>query len=449
MRRMDQSRRRPFARPLSNPRFVLALWGLVGLVGWSGVVLLGATLLASTPPKAGFDLELLLAAGRRVAAGLSPYDPSLTAGAGLTAENLFYSYPPPVAQALALVAGVPSAMMLFAWGLGATIALALVARALARRFDPTRPASAIVIPTLALAPFLFPFTVAILFGNLDAWFPALYGSILLGALAGGRVGWAGAGFAFALAAATKIHPASLGLWFLVRGWRTGRSIRMPGPWFGLAFAVGTVAFIAAISIAVGSVGPWRDYLGIVRAASSAELLDTRNIGPAAQIAILSGGSESLVRLIQIPVTALAVMVTIWSAWSRRDAVESLAWASMVSLVTLPVSWFHYPVVVVPFAVAALARERARLGTTNVRRMLALAAVVAGAAVLAPVVIWAAVGLVLLAVGRQTETLAGRDLPQAGWSLARSDMMKPHGSTRRGPERQATRGARHKGTSRRE
>jgi len=51
-----------------------------GIIGWLGLLWIGATLYAATPPKAGFDLELLLRAGRDVAAGRSPYDPALVAG---------------------------------------------------------------------------------------------------------------------------------------------------------------------------------------------------------------------------------------------------------------------------------------------------------------------------------------------------------------------------------
>ena len=63
---------------------------------------------AQTPPGAGFDLELLLTGGRRVAAGLSPYEPAMLAGQSVGITTLFYSYPPLVAQAFAPFAAVPS-----------------------------------------------------------------------------------------------------------------------------------------------------------------------------------------------------------------------------------------------------------------------------------------------------------------------------------------------------
>ena len=203
---MPSERTRSLLRPLANPRFRSLLWALLGFSGWGGLLAIGVRLFASTPPRAGFDLELLLEAGRRVAAGQSPYGPIPLAGRAIQAESLFYSYPPPVAQAMSLFAGLPSWAMLLAWGLAATIGMALVVRLLERR---VRSGSSIVLPLLALVPYIFPFAVAILFGNLDAWFPVLYGLLLLGVLRGGRGGWAGAGIVLALATLSKLHPVSL------------------------------------------------------------------------------------------------------------------------------------------------------------------------------------------------------------------------------------------------
>ena len=90
-------------------------------IGWS--------LWQSTPPQAGFDLSLLLDGARRVLAGQSPYDPAMLAGTSPDATSLFYSYPPPVAQAMTLLAWLPDGVVLVLWGLGATAGLALVAAA--------------------------------------------------------------------------------------------------------------------------------------------------------------------------------------------------------------------------------------------------------------------------------------------------------------------------------
>src|SRR5712691_6456296 len=110
--------------PLGRPaRSAAPIWVIVGIAGWTGVVALGMRLYDSVPPRAGFDLEVLLAAGRRVAHGLSPYEPAMLAGQAPSAEDLFYSYPPPVAQYLSLFARVPSTLMLIVWGLAAAVGL--------------------------------------------------------------------------------------------------------------------------------------------------------------------------------------------------------------------------------------------------------------------------------------------------------------------------------------
>jgi hypothetical protein len=164
-----------------------------------------------------------------------------------------------------------------------------------------------------------------------------------------------------------------------------------------------VAVVVGLSLLVGGVGPWRDYLDVVRAGTGAELIDPRNIGPAAQIAGLVGGgtadAEQLARVLHVGVLVAALVATAWAALAREDPVESLAWASVASLVTLPVSWFHYPVALIPFAVAAWARAR---GTPNARPTTAFlgAALAASALSIAlPVSLWVAVALVLVAVRR--------------------------------------------------
>src|SRR6185503_8838505 len=98
-------------------------WAIAAALGWTGVAALAAQLYAMVPPRAGFDLELLLVAGRRVAAGASPYEPSMLAGQKPAAVDLFYAYPPPVAQYLSLFARVPSPLMLIALAIAAVAGL--------------------------------------------------------------------------------------------------------------------------------------------------------------------------------------------------------------------------------------------------------------------------------------------------------------------------------------
>jgi hypothetical protein len=90
-------------------------------------------------------------------------------------------------------------------------------------------------------------------------------------------------------------------------------------------------------------------------------------------------------------------------------VESLALAAVASLVTLPVTWFHYPVALIPFAVAAVARSQAASTAIRRRTRVLIAAAVGVTVVaigLAPLV-WLAVALVLVAVRLSRPTAATR------------------------------------------
>ena len=91
-------------------------------------------------------------------------------------------------------------------------------------FAPDRSRGFLVVPVVALAPLFLPYSVALLFGNLDALFPLAYGLVLLAAVA--PVGSCGqrdrvdGGVALALATIIKVAPGVLGGWFVAR-WLRG------------------------------------------------------------------------------------------------------------------------------------------------------------------------------------------------------------------------------------
>jgi hypothetical protein len=376
---------------------------LVGALGWIGLVWLGARMFTTTPPTAAFDLELLLRAGRDVAAGRSPYDPAIVAGTAPVAERLFYSYPPVVAQVLSVVAGIPSNVAFVAWTAAAVAGWVVVAAAIARRLAPRIASASVPWLAAAVTPLLFPFAIGLLFGNLDAFFPALYGLILLGFLPGppsGTRAGAGAGAGVAAGAATaaaalaKLHPGSFGLWLAVRAIDDRRARRV------LVAAVAAGLAILAVSIAT-ALPLWRDYLAVVRAGSGADLVDPRNAGPAAQIALLVGGggsaAEGLARTLQVPVALVALGVTAAVARRLADPLESLAWAAVASLVILPVTWYHYPAALLPFGVAALLRSRGGADGRTVGALIVGAALVSALAIAWLPLLYVAVALLLAGV----------------------------------------------------
>jgi hypothetical protein len=302
---------------------------------------------------------------------------------------------------MSLVAGLPFPAIFAAWTAGAVAALWLVAGRLGRG------GRAVAWPALALAPYVYPLAVALLIGNVNAWFPAAFGMVLVAILAVGRGSLVAGGAALAVAAVVKLHPASLGLWLLVRGVRNVRS-GGPGRALKVLAVAGAVGLgVLAISLAIGGLAPWADYLAFLRGSSgSADLVSPLNVGPASQLALLLDLPDASARALQVAITAAAVVGTAVAAWVLEDPVESFAWATVASLVVLPVTWFHYPVALLPVALAAASRARDdRFHLT--RALLAAALVVAALAILAPVVVWAAAVLVLVAVRASRTTTAAR------------------------------------------
>lgn len=376
---------------------------VVAVMGWANLAILGRAMLSKSPPEAGFDLQLLLDAGKRVAAGGSPYDPNAVAN-GLEARDLFYSYPPVVAQMLAPISGLPTWLVLTAWCVGAAAGLAAIAALLAR--SPIgRPASTpaalsldTALLTLAAAPFFFPFAVALLFGNVDAWFPLLFGAVAL-TLVSGRAIPSGAtpiagGAALAIASVVKLHPATIVVWLAARRPAPKGVRRSAAVAIGAAVATGLA--ILAVSLVVGGGGPWREYVDYLRVGGNADLASRVNIGPASQLALLAG-SSSLARPLAVVFAVVAVAGTVVTARFQRDPLESFGWAVTASLVVLPVTWYHYPVALIPVALAAWTRSRCTPRGRRVTWALMAAYLVGDAALLLPVGLWLAVALLLVAV----------------------------------------------------
>jgi hypothetical protein len=364
---------------------------VVATIGWIGVVAIGVQLASISSAALGHDLELLLQAGRDVADGRSPYAAELVGGSAPTATELFYSYPPPVAQAMSIVADLPSSVVLLQWGVLAVAGLLAVAEALRRRLAPDRPRAVVLGICAAAAPLTLPLTVGLLFGNFDVFFPLLYGTMLLATLDVRRPAQVLGGIALAIAS-LKLHPASLALWFLVRGFRD-RAV--PAGIVVVATAIAVGVGIVVASMLVDGIGLWSQYAQVVRAGTGAVIVDPRNAGIAALAAGAVGGGDALARTLHLAVAVAALAVTVWAAWRRGDGVEGFAWAAAASLSTLPVTWYHYPSAMIPVAIAAWLRADQASGG-RVRLAIVAAMVVAAVAIAVLPLLWIAIGLVILA-----------------------------------------------------
>ena len=382
------------ARPRPPTSLPLLIWLTIAVVGWTMIAWLAIGAFSAKPPTAAFDLELLLQAGREVAAGRSPYDPALVAGTAPEAVGLFFSYPPVVAQALAPFAAVPSGVMFLGWSIAAIAVLFVAAERIRRALRADVLPGVTGLAAVAAGALTFPFVVAILFGNLDVFFPALYGLALVGAVSPRTADRTLGGVAVALATLTKLYPAGLAVWFAARALRDRADRGSATPILAI---VGAVGALVVASLLVGGVTPWLEYVRVVASAGQADLVDPRNVAPAAQIALLVGAGSDVARLIHLPIALAALFVIAWAAWARPDPIESLAIAAACSLVLLPVSWVHYPAALIPFGVAAALRSRGLPRASTVRSLLTVSVAISIVALAWLPLLWLGVVTLVLAV----------------------------------------------------
>ena len=381
-----------------------AAWMTAGVVGWMGILWIGLGLWNKEPPRAGFDLALLLEAARRVVAGQSPYDPAMLAGGSPEATGLFYSYPPPVAQAMTLFSGIPDGVVLLIWAAGATVGLALVAWRIGEALNSPGPATA--LHAVAVAPLVLPFAVALLFGNFDVWYPLAYGVLVLAVLPGAsRPTLIAGGIAVAVISVAKLHPAVLLVWVAVRAVTNhgGPAARV----FGAAAVAGTG--IVVTSLAVWGTGPWLDYVEVLRASAGAEIVDPRNLAPVSLLGQAAPLDAGTLRLVQVGISGMAVIASAIAAVRVRDPLSSLSVAIVASMLTLPVTWYHYPVALIPVCIVlAVVRPRTR-------PLILVAVLIADLAISFGPLLWVAVAVLMVAVrdGRASTSPGGTPVPVTG------------------------------------
>jgi hypothetical protein len=176
------------------------------------------------------------------------------------------------------------------------------------------------------------------------------------------------------------------LWVLVRVFAD-----RGGPW-RTVFAAMVVTGIAILgaSVLLGGIQPWLDYVAVVRAGAGAELVDPRNLAPVSLLGQATGMDAGTLRVVQAAVAILAALAAVLAAWRVRDPIASLGIAFTASLVVLPVTWYHYPVALVPIGLAlAITRPWTRA-------WIVAAIVIADLALVIGPLLWVSVGLVVAA-----------------------------------------------------
>ena len=148
----------------------------------------------ASPPRAGFDLALLLDGARRVARRPEPVRPGdarrrLARRASSCSTRTRRRSP----RRCAASRGCRTASCSCC---GASARPSGSGSSGARLAAPSRASRRplpMAVRAIAIAPLVLPFAVAVLFGNLDAWYPLAYGALLLAALPGERPPDAGRG----------------------------------------------------------------------------------------------------------------------------------------------------------------------------------------------------------------------------------------------------------------
>ena len=335
-------------------------------------------------------------AGRDVAAGRSPYAPDLVSGAAPLATSLFYSYPPPVAQAFSLLAAdaltgglrpvvdrggrraprcggaappSPGAASVTRRGAVGRGGLRAVDAAVRRRPAVREPRRLVPAPL---------------------WSDAAGGHRPGARHSGGwrrRPGVRSRETAPGVPGPVVPDPG-------VPRWPRGRALgRRPG---GGDRGRGGASLVVGASIVLGGTTVWSEYADVVRAGARATIVDPRNAGHrGADRVSWSGPTTRFARSLHLVVAAAALLVTVWAAWRRPDPVESFAWAAAASLATLPVTWYHYPSAMLPIAVAAMLRASGP-DTRRVSLLVAAGAVVAAISLVWLPLLWVAVGLIVAA-----------------------------------------------------
>ena len=99
------------------------------------------------------------------------------------------------------------------------------------------------------------------------------------------------------------------------------------------------------------------------------------------------------RLLQVGITLAAIGASVIVALRIGDSLASLTIAIAASLVVLPVTWFHYPVALIPVGVALACRS------PSSRPIIALAVLLADLAIAFGSLLWVAVVLLIVAAFR--------------------------------------------------
>ena len=364
----------PGVRTLASPRFRLLIAGTLAILG---VLILGAAMLrqaADPTGQFGIDFGDYHGAARALLETGHPYAPEMLAGP-VDAQGLErYRYPPPLAQLLAPLAGLPVGTAAAVWLLAQAVAMvAAVWLALGAAGVPRHPERAAWSVVACLV--FMPVFDTLWKGNVSGFVALIVALVAMGG--------ATAGVGAAAGTLLKVVPGTLLPLLLADGRRAVLA--------GLAAA----AVVVGLSVLVTPTA-WADYAVVLPNLLGGSADYATNLAPAtlADRAGVAAPISSVVRLITLAAAILLTLAAPIVAWRHhgfhgRAAGVTLATAAMLLLPAA--TWYHYLAALLPVAALAwpAASVRGRLGL-----LAAAAAIAVGVAALPLATLGATVLLVL-------------------------------------------------------
>lgn len=290
----------------------------------------------------GYDFSYYWRAAAQLLAGQPIYSPEQLSGPYAPQGQSGFLYPPPLAGTLTPFAALgPADYRLAAWGWSSLGAVVLVATVLAVARseglgDRLRAAAGLGPWILVAAAFGFPPVIGeLVLGNVNLLLLGLFGAAWLGVRRGTTGGERAAGLAIGIAAAIKVFPGLLLLWFLLTGRRQGA-----------LFVILGAAAAALVTLPITGLQPWLDYpAALLNLSAPSDTTDT--LAPTVWLGQLVGFTPA-----RLLVTAAGIALLAWSA-RARPARMSFTVAVLASILVAPALYQHYlAILVLPFLLLA-------------------------------------------------------------------------------------------------
>ena len=334
----------PGVRTFRSRRFRTVLAGALWLIGAS---ILSLVLLHQANDPAGqyaIDFGDYQAAAQRMAHGASPYAPEMLTRP-IDAQGIDrYRYPPPLAQVLEPLSGLPVRSAAAIWLLLQAAAV-LAAMWIAVRAGGARRSLETLLWCGVAATWFMPVFDTLWKGNVSG-FLALAVAL---ALAGGSTG----GVAIALATLLKLVP--IVYWPGLAG----------GPRRPLVAAGVTLLGVAGVSLLLAP-GAWSDYAVVLPNLLAGRADEITNLAPATVISRLGGPDvlATAARLAALATVLICCGAAFLVAHRPRGAAAAVTLGTAAMLLLPAALWYHYLAATLPLAAcawpAASARRRGAL-----------------------------------------------------------------------------------------